>query len=150
MTAKSDIDIRPQDYAGWADKIRGDSFPPDDGFYKIGSQKPLEVCAGVTAWNGSLHFLAWKAAPALACGNTSIIKPSEKSPLGTMAVAYLIEAAGFPPGVFQVFPGEILRHAVFFYFEKLANVQEVLVKAFSRYFRSEVVREHDFNISRES
>ena len=100
------------DYAGWADKIKGDSFPPNDGFYKIVTQEPLGVCAGVTAWNGSLHFLAWKAAPALACGNTEIVKPSEKSPLGTMAVAYLIAAAGFPPGVFQILPGEIFRHVV--------------------------------------
>jgi aldehyde dehydrogenase (NAD+) len=43
-------------YAGWADKIRGDSFPGDDGFLKIVQQVPLGVCAGVTAWNGSLHF----------------------------------------------------------------------------------------------
>ncbi|TVY88340.1 Aldehyde dehydrogenase, partial [Lachnellula willkommii] len=92
-------------YAGWADKIRGDSFPPDDGFYKIVSHEPLGVCTGITAWNGSLHFLAWKSAPALACGNTSIIKPSEKSPLGTLAVAGLIEAAGFPPGAFQIVLG---------------------------------------------
>ncbi|KAJ5710602.1 aldehyde dehydrogenase [Penicillium malachiteum] len=98
-------------YAGWADKIKGDSFPPDDGFYKFVSQEPLGVCAGVTAWNGSLHFLAWKAAPALACGNTSIIKPSEKSPLGTLAFGYLIGAAGFPPGVFQILPGDPLAGA---------------------------------------
>lgn len=52
-----------------------------------------------------MHFFAWKAAPALACGNTVIIKPSEKSPLGTLAAAHLIEAAGFPPGVFQVLTG---------------------------------------------
>ncbi|CAI7632625.1 unnamed protein product [Penicillium pancosmium] len=70
-------------YAGWGDKIKGDSFRADDGFYKFVSHEPLSVCAGVTAWNGSLHFLAWKVAPALACGNTSIIKPSEKSLLGT-------------------------------------------------------------------
>ncbi|KAF2500042.1 aldehyde dehydrogenase [Lophium mytilinum] len=92
-------------YAGWADKIKGDSYPPEDGFYKIVRQEPLGVCAGITAWNGSLHFLGFKSAPALACGNTVIIKPSEKSPLGTLAVASLIKEAGFPPGVFQVLPG---------------------------------------------
>ncbi|KAK1762783.1 aldehyde dehydrogenase [Phialemonium atrogriseum] len=92
-------------YAGWADKIRGDSYPPEDGFYKIVRQEPLGVCAGITAWNGSLHFFAWKSAPALACGNTVILKPSEKSPLGSLAASYLIEAAGFPPGVFQVIAG---------------------------------------------
>jgi aldehyde dehydrogenase (NAD+) len=50
-------------------------------------------------------FLSWKAGPALATGNTFILKPSEKSPLGSLAVASLIEAAGFPPGVFQVLIG---------------------------------------------
>ena len=98
----------PADYDGWADKIKGDTFPADDGFYKIVTQEALGVCAGVTAWNGSLHFLAWKAGPALACGNTSIIKPSEKSPFGTLAVGYLIEAAGFPPGALQIIPGRLL------------------------------------------
>jgi aldehyde dehydrogenase (NAD+) len=96
------------DYAGWADKIRGDSYPPEDGFYKIVRQEALGVCAGITAWNASLHFLAWKSAPALACGNTVIIKPSEKSPLGTLSIAPLIKEAGFPPGVFQILPGKRL------------------------------------------
>jgi aldehyde dehydrogenase (NAD+) len=94
------------DYAGWADKIRGDSYPPDDGFYKIVEHKPLGVCAAVTAWNGSLHFLAWKAAPALALGNTVIVKPSEKSPLGSLAFGHLIRDAGFPPGVFNIIVGK--------------------------------------------
>jgi aldehyde dehydrogenase (NAD+) len=110
LEEKKCADEDRKDYAGWADKIKGDSFTPEDGFYKIVTQEPLGVCAGITAWNGSLHFLAWKAAPALACGNTSIIKPSEKSPLGTLAVGYLIEAAGFPPGAFQILPGEFTAH----------------------------------------
>lgn len=93
------------DYAGWADKVKGDTYPPDDGFFKFVTQVPLGVCAGITAWNASLHFMAWKSAPALATGNTCIIKPSEKSPLGTLAVGYLITAAGFPPGAFQILPG---------------------------------------------
>ncbi|EFX00112.1 aldehyde dehydrogenase [Grosmannia clavigera kw1407] len=92
-------------YAGWADKIKGDAYVADDGFYKIVRHEPLGVCAGITAWNGSLHFLSWKSAPALACGNVVLIKPSEKSPLGTMAASYLIQAAGFPPGVFQILAG---------------------------------------------
>lgn len=65
----------------------------------------MGVCVGITAWNASLLFFAWKTGPALATGNTFILKPSEKSFLGTLAVASLFEAAGFPPGVFQVLLG---------------------------------------------
>ncbi|KAM3078296.1 hypothetical protein ACMFMF_004699 [Clarireedia jacksonii] len=97
------------DYAGWADKVKGDSYPPEDGFYKIVEQKPLGVCAAVTAWNGSLHFLAWKVAPALALGNTVIVKPSEKSPLGTLAFGYLVQSARFPAGVFNIVIGKLER-----------------------------------------
>ncbi|XHG08865.1 hypothetical protein AWENTII_011954 [Aspergillus wentii] len=93
-------------YAGWADKIRGDSFPAEDGFYKIVEQKPLGVCAAITAWNASLHFLAWKVGPALALGNTVIIKPSEKSPLGTLAFGSLVQAAGLPAGVVNILSGD--------------------------------------------
>lgn len=50
--------------------------------------------------------MAWKSAPALATGNTVLLKPSEKSPLGTLAVGTLAKAAGFPPGVFNVIVGE--------------------------------------------
>ncbi|OGE54627.1 hypothetical protein PENARI_c005G06481 [Penicillium arizonense] len=92
-------------YAGWADKYKGDFFPPTDGFYKIVEHEPIGVCAGITAWNASLQFLAWKSAPALATGNTIILKPSEKSPLGTLVVGYLISKAGFPPGVVQIVVG---------------------------------------------
>jgi len=92
-------------YAGWADKIKGDSYGADDGFYKIVRPEPLGVCVGITAWNASLHFLSWKTAPALACGNTTIVKASEKSPLGTLCIGYLIKEAGFPPGVFQILNG---------------------------------------------
>ena len=106
LDLESNHGLSLEDYAGWADKIKGDVYPADDGFYKIITQEPLGVCAGITAWNGSLHFLAWKAGPALACGNTCIIKPSEKSPFGTLAVGYLVEAAGFPPGVLQILPGQ--------------------------------------------
>ncbi|EOD46360.1 putative aldehyde dehydrogenase protein [Neofusicoccum parvum UCRNP2] len=93
-------------YAGWADKVKGDSYAPEGGFYKIVEHVPLGVCALVTAWNASLHFLAWKAAPALALGNTVVVKPSEKSPLGTLAFGHLARAAGFPPGVFNIVAGD--------------------------------------------
>ncbi|EXJ90166.1 hypothetical protein A1O3_03235 [Capronia epimyces CBS 606.96] len=93
-------------YAGWADKLKGDSYPAEDGFYKIVRKEPLGVCCGITAWNASLMFCSWKSGPALATGNTVIMKPSEKSFLGTLAIASLVQAAGFPPGVFQVLVGD--------------------------------------------
>lgn len=102
------------DYAGWADKVQGDSFAPDDGFYKIVEQKPLGVCAAITSWNASLHFLAWKVAPALALGNTVVIKPSEKSPLGTLAFGSLVQAAGLPPGVVNIVAGKVLVYYLLF------------------------------------
>jgi aldehyde dehydrogenase (NAD+) len=67
-------------YAGWCDKLEGESMTDDDGFYKIIRHEPLGVCAGITPWNGPLMVLALKAAPALATGNTFILKPPEKSP----------------------------------------------------------------------
>lgn len=68
--------------------------------------EPIGVCAGITPWNGALFVLALKAAPALATGNTFILKPPEKSPMSSLFAATLFERAGFPPGVFQVITGD--------------------------------------------
>lgn len=67
--------------------------------------KPLGVCAGVASWNATFMYIGWKLAPALAAGNTVIFKPSEKSPLGVLAMAPLFAEAGFPPGVVQFITG---------------------------------------------
>lgn len=93
-------------YAGWCDKLEGQSFTDDDGFYKIVSHEPIGVCAGITPWNGALFVLALKAAPALATGNTLILKPPEKSPLSSFFEATRFEKAGFPHGGFQVVTGD--------------------------------------------
>lgn len=66
----------------------------------------MGVCAAINPFNAPVPTLFLKAAPALATGNVLIIKPSEKTPLGTLAVAPLFEKAGFPPGVIQVLPGD--------------------------------------------
>ena len=58
------------DYAGWADKIAGESFIDDDGLYKIVQYEPIGVCAGIASWNATFMYVAWKIAPALAAGNT--------------------------------------------------------------------------------
>ncbi|EGP88410.1 uncharacterized protein MYCGRDRAFT_41337, partial [Zymoseptoria tritici IPO323] len=93
-------------YAGYAGKVAGESYPPDeDGTYKIVSYEPLGVCAGICAWNGSHVLAAWKMAPAMATGNTFILKSSEKSPLSLAAYGNLINEAGFPPGVINIITG---------------------------------------------
>jgi aldehyde dehydrogenase (NAD+) len=93
------------DYAGWADKLSGESFPPEDGLMKIVKHEPIGVCTGIWAWNASLMTFTWKAAPALAVGNSVILKSSEKPPLGFLGIAKLIPTTGFPPGVVQFLSG---------------------------------------------
>ncbi|GME65960.1 pyridoxal phosphate-dependent transferase [Neofusicoccum parvum] len=93
-------------YAGWADKIRGETYPAEDGLYKIVRYEPLGVCAGIGSWNSSHMTFSWKVAPALAAGNTVIYKSSEKSPLGVAALGRLVKEAGFPPGVVQILSGD--------------------------------------------
>ncbi|EMC99656.1 hypothetical protein BAUCODRAFT_30030 [Baudoinia panamericana UAMH 10762] len=93
-------------YAGLAGKVAGESYPPDeDGTYKIVQYEPLGVCAGICAWNGTHVLAGWKMAPAMATGNTFILKSSEKSPLGLAAYGELIKEAGFPPGVINIVAG---------------------------------------------
>ncbi|KAJ9640977.1 hypothetical protein H2201_002213 [Coniosporium apollinis] len=92
-------------YAGYADKIAGESYKDEDGFYKIVQYEPIGVCAGIAAWNATLVFVAWKIAPALAAGNTFVFKASEKSPFGPLAIAPLFKEAGFPPGVVNFVSG---------------------------------------------
>jgi aldehyde dehydrogenase (NAD+) len=94
-------------YAGYAGKVGGESYPPDeDGTYKIVQYEPLGVCAGICAWNGSHVLAAWKMAPAMAAGNTFILKSSEKSPISLAQYGDLINEAGFPPGVINVVTGD--------------------------------------------
>ncbi|KAL4897833.1 aldehyde dehydrogenase domain-containing protein [Aspergillus ambiguus] len=93
-------------YAGWIDKFAGQSFPADDGVYKIVRNEPLGVVAGIIPWNGPLASVGLKAAPALAAGNVFILKPSEKTPLMAAELGKLVLEAGFPPGVFQVLTGD--------------------------------------------
>jgi len=95
-------------YAGSAGKIKGTSFTPEamgDNVYKIVEYVPLGVCAGICAWNGTHILAAWKMAPALAAGNTFILKTSEKSPIGACYYGDLVREAGFPPGVINIVAG---------------------------------------------
>ena len=68
-------------------------------------REPLGVCAGIGAWNYPLQIACWKSAPALACGNTMVFKPSELTPLTALALAEIFAEAGLPAGVFNVVQG---------------------------------------------
>ena len=92
-------------YAGYADKLQGESYPAENGTYTIVSYHPLGVCVGLASWNATILYTGWKIAPALASGNVCIFKASEKSPLGALALGKLVIEAGFPPGVVQFLTG---------------------------------------------
>lgn len=94
-------------YAGWVTKIQGTTNPisfPDTLHYT--RREPIGVNALVLPWNFPLMILAWKLAPALATGNTVLIKPSEVTPLTSIRLIELIEEAGFPKGVVNLVTGD--------------------------------------------
>ncbi|KAF9894344.1 hypothetical protein FE257_007847 [Aspergillus nanangensis] len=94
-------------YAGYADKIGGESFTDDgDARLKIVQYMPYGVCAGIASWNGTQGTIVKKVAAAVTAGNTFIIKASEKSPLGAIALGKYIQDAGFPPGVINIVSGD--------------------------------------------
>ncbi len=93
-------------FGGLADKIEGSIMPIDkkDAF-SYTMYEPLGVVAAITAWNSPLLFIAWKCAPALAAGNTVVVKPSEFTSASSLEYAKLVKEAGFPDGVFNVISG---------------------------------------------
>jgi aldehyde dehydrogenase (NAD+) len=92
-------------WAGWTDKITGRVIPVPTSHLNYTRPEPLGVVLAITPWNAPLFTAGWNAAPALACGNAVILKPSEVTPLSSLALARLAEDAGLPPGVFQVVAG---------------------------------------------
>ncbi|WP_432468137.1 betaine-aldehyde dehydrogenase [Agarivorans sp. Z349TD_8] len=92
-------------FAGLAPSIEGSQQPIGDDFYYT-RREPLGICAGIGAWNYPLQIACWKAAPALACGNAMIFKPSEETPRGAMRLAEILTQAGLPDGVFNVVQGD--------------------------------------------
>ena len=84
-------------YAGWADKLNHAGFGPDP--------RPLGVAGQVIPWNFPLLMLAWKVAPALACGNTVVLKPAETTPLTALRFAEICQQADLPPGVVNIVTG---------------------------------------------
>jgi aldehyde dehydrogenase (NAD+) len=84
-------------HAGWADKLAWAGFGPDP--------RPLGVAGQIIPWNFPLLMLAWKIAPALACGNTVVLKPAETTPLTALAFAEICQQAELPPGVVNIVTG---------------------------------------------
>ena len=92
-------------YAGWTSKICGTTNPTDAARFQYMLREPMGVCGLINAWNVPLVMAANKIAPALACGNTALLKPAEQAPLTTLRLAELIEEVGLPPGVLNIVPG---------------------------------------------
>jgi aldehyde dehydrogenase (NAD+) len=92
-------------YAGWADKIEGRTVPVRGNFLSYTLRQPVGVVGQIIPWNFPLLMLAWKWGPALACGNTVVLKPAEQTPLTALRLAELAREAGFPAGVVNVVNG---------------------------------------------
>ncbi|THH09718.1 hypothetical protein EW146_g8603 [Bondarzewia mesenterica] len=92
-------------YAGWADKIQGKVIETTENKLAYTRHEPIGVVGQIIAWNFPLMLMCWKLGPALATGNTIILKPSEFTPLTALRMASLINEAGFPPGVVNILVG---------------------------------------------
>nr|WP_309973736.1 aldehyde dehydrogenase family protein [Variovorax guangxiensis] len=92
-------------YAGWTSKIHGTTNASDASRFIYMVREPMGVCALINAWNFPLVMAASKLAPALACGNTMVLKPAEQSPLTTLRLGELIQEAGVPAGVVNIVQG---------------------------------------------
>jgi aldehyde dehydrogenase (NAD+) len=92
-------------YAGWVNKIAGETNPTDPSMFNFTLREPVGVCGQIIPWNFPLLMAAWKLGPALACGNTSVLKPAEQTPLTALRLGELIQEAGVPDGVVNIIPG---------------------------------------------
>jgi acyl-CoA reductase-like NAD-dependent aldehyde dehydrogenase len=92
-------------FGGMADKLQGDVIPVEEGFLNYVLREPIGVVGQIVPWNFPLMFTSWKLGPALAAGNTVVMKQSELTPLSTLKIAELARDVGFPPGVLNVVQG---------------------------------------------
>ncbi|KAI8021778.1 hypothetical protein LOK49_LG03G03654 [Camellia lanceoleosa] len=92
-------------YAGWADKIHGLTCPADGPYHVQTLHEPIGVTGQIIPWNFPLLMFAWKVGPALACGNTIVLKTAEQTPLTALYVAKLFHEAGLTPGVLNIVSG---------------------------------------------
>ncbi|MFW6067845.1 MAG: aldehyde dehydrogenase family protein [Myxococcota bacterium] len=92
-------------YAGWARHVQGETIPVDGDDFVYTLREPVGVCGQIVPWNYPLLMASWKIAPAIACGNTVVLKPSEWTPLTALMLAEVCKNAGVPNGVVNVVPG---------------------------------------------
>ncbi|CAG7871165.1 unnamed protein product [Brassica rapa] len=92
-------------YAGWADKIHGLTVPADGNYHVQTLHEPIGVAGQIIPWNFPLLMFAWKVGPALACGNTIVLKTAEQTPLTAFYAGKLFLEAGLPPGVLNIVSG---------------------------------------------
>lgn len=101
-------------YGGWSDKVMGETIPVKGNYLNYTLREPLGVCAAIVPWNFPLLIAVWKIAPALATGNTIIVKPASQTPLTALALGEIAIDVGLPPGVLNVLsgPGAKLGQAI--------------------------------------
>src|SRR5437773_756400 len=92
-------------FAGWPTKIEGETIPVPGQMFNYTLREPVGVCGQIIPWNFPLLMAAWKLAPALAAGNTVVLKPAEQTPVTALELGKLIQEAGFPDGVVNIVPG---------------------------------------------
>lgn len=92
-------------YGGWTDKLYGNVIPVPSGHLNYTRREPFGVILQITPWNAPLNTCGWQIAPAMCMGNAVVLKPSELTPLSSLAVAKLVEQAGIPKGVVNVLAG---------------------------------------------
>jgi aldehyde dehydrogenase (NAD+) len=93
-------------YAGWADKIHGETIPIRGNYFCYTRREPVGVCGQIIPWNFPMLMTAWKWGPALAAGNTIVMKPAEQTPLTCLRLGELALEAGFPAGVINIVTGD--------------------------------------------
>ena len=106
--ARAEIDLVANVYEYWggaANKIFGETIPVVPSGLDMTLREPVGVCVLISPWNFPTVIASWKIAPALACGNTAILKPASQTPLTILAVADILTEAGLPEGTLSVLPG---------------------------------------------
>ena len=101
-------------YGGWSDKVMGETIPVKGNYLTYTLREPIGVVAAIVPWNFPLLLAVWKVAPALACGNTVVLKPASQTPLTALALGEIAVEIGLPPGVLNVLtgPGSTLGQAI--------------------------------------